>query len=63
MLNLFERLGLSYIRPTYTLEKADPEKQEKFRQTFEVLKKLLEGDIFTILFEDESMIRDYQAIM
>lgn len=39
MLNLFERLGLSYTRPTYTLDKADPEKQEKFRQAFEVLKK------------------------
>ena len=24
---------------------------------------MLEGDITTILFEDESMIRDYQAIM
>lgn len=27
------------------------------------LKKLLNGDISKILFEDESMIRDYQAIM
>ena len=63
MLNLFERLGLSYTRPTYTLDRADPAKQEGFRQTFEALKKLLEGDISTILFEDESMIRDYQAIM
>ena len=63
MLNLFERLGLSYTRPTYTLDKADPKKQEQFRKTFETLKKLLEGDITTILFEDESMSRDYQAIM
>lgn len=39
MLNLFERLGLSYTRPTYTLEKADPKKQEQFRKTFEALKK------------------------
>ena len=39
MLNLFERLGLSYTRPTYTLEKADPKKQEQFRKTFETLKK------------------------
>ena len=39
MLNLFQRLGLSYTRPTYTLDKADPEKQEKFRETFEALKK------------------------
>ena len=63
MLNLFERLGLSYTRPTYTLEKADPKKQEQFRETFEILKKLLEGVISMILFEDESMIWDYQAIM
>lgn len=39
MLNLFQRLGLSYTRPTYTLNKADPEKQEEFRKTFETLKK------------------------
>lgn len=39
MLNLFERLGLSYTRPTYTLDKADPKKQEQFRKTFETLKK------------------------
>jgi putative transposase len=28
--NLFERIGLSYTRPTYTLKKADPEKQAAF---------------------------------
>lgn len=39
MRNLFERLGLSYTRPTYTLNKADPQKQEEFRQTFEGIKK------------------------
>lgn len=43
MLNLFERLGLSYTRPTYTLEKADPKKQARFRKTFEELKKTPEG--------------------
>ena len=42
MLNLFERLGLSCTRPTYTLNKADPEKQEQFRETFEMLKKTAE---------------------
>jgi len=42
MLNLFKRLGLSYTRPTYTLNKADPEKQEQFRETFETLKKTVE---------------------
>ena len=39
MRNLFDRVGLSYTRPTYTLEKADPEKQEQFRKDFETLKK------------------------
>lgn len=39
MRNLFERIGLSYTRPTYTLEKADPEKQEQFREEFETIKK------------------------
>lgn len=64
MRNLFERLGLSYTRPTYTLKKADPQKQEEFRQTFEGIKKeLLSDEIAAVLFEDESMIRDYQAIM
>lgn len=64
MRDLFYRLRLSYTRPTYTLKKADPEKQEAFRKTFESLKKnLLYEEIDTILFEDESMIRDYQAIM
>lgn len=42
MLNLFQRLGLSYTRPTYTLNKADPQKQEQFRETFETLKKTAE---------------------
>lgn len=42
MRNLFDRVGLSYTRPTYTLEKADPEKQEQFRKDFEILKKTSE---------------------
>ena len=33
------RLNLSYTRPTYTLKKADPEKQEQFMQDFEIVKK------------------------
>ena len=57
-----DRLNLSYARPTYVLAKSDKEKQEKFKQDFEVLKKYFEGEINHILFEDESMIRDYQAI-
>ena len=63
MLNLFEHLGLTFSRPIYTLAKADPQKQEEFREAFESLKKLLNGDVSTILFEDESMICDYQTIM
>lgn len=36
---LLYRLGLSYTRPTYTLAKADPEKQEAFKEEFETAKK------------------------
>jgi putative transposase len=39
MRNLFERIGLSYTRPTYTLKKADPEKQASFINEFEHIKK------------------------
>jgi len=39
MLQVLHRLNLSYTRPTYTLAKADEEKQEVFKQEFEVLKK------------------------
>ena len=39
MLNLLHRIKLSYTRPTYSLAKADPEKQEKFREELESIKK------------------------
>jgi putative transposase len=39
MRNLFERIGLSYTRPTYTLKKADTEKQSVFIKEFEQIKK------------------------
>lgn len=39
MLKVLHRLNLSFTRPTYTLAKADPEKQEEFKSSFEVLKK------------------------
>ena len=39
MLDLFQRLVLSYTRPTYVLAKADPAKQEQFKEDFEVVKK------------------------
>lgn len=35
MLNLLHRIKLSYTRPTYTLAKADPVKQEAFKQELE----------------------------
>lgn len=64
MLDLFHRLNLSNTRPTYVLAKADSKKQEEFKKEFEeVKKKLLNEDIDYIFFEDESTIRDYQAIM
>ena len=37
---LLYRLGFSHTRPTYKLAKADPEKQEVFKQEFEGLKKI-----------------------
>ena len=39
MRNLFQRIGLSYTRPTYTLKNADPNKQEQFKQDFQEYKK------------------------
>jgi transposase len=37
---LLYRLGFSYTKPTYTLAKADPKKQEAFKQEFEEIKKI-----------------------
>jgi putative transposase len=39
MREVLYRLNFSYTRPTYTLEKADVEKQEEFRFDFEQVKK------------------------
>ena len=36
---VLHRMNLSFTRPTYTLTKADPEKQEEYRQDFDLLKK------------------------
>lgn len=42
MSKLLERMGFSHTRPTYTLAKADPEKQKTFKEeTFPALKKAL----------------------
>jgi transposase len=46
------------------LKKADPEKQRKYLEDFKKLQKRYHsGQLQYILFQDESMIRDYQAIM
>ena len=39
MLDMFHRLNLSYTRPSYVLAKADPEKQEQFKEDFADVKK------------------------
>ena len=36
---VLQRINLSFTRPTYTLAKADPQKQEEYRQDFDLLKK------------------------
>ncbi|WP_445667361.1 IS630 family transposase [Paenibacillus sp. FSL H8-0034] len=60
---MVHRLGLSYTKPTYTLAAADEVKQQAFTEvTFPTLKKLMDEEIAHLLFEDESMIRDYQAL-
>lgn len=59
---LLKRLNLSFTRPTYILANADTKKQEQFCKEFTMVKNLETGLIQHILFEDESMIRDYQAI-
>lgn len=38
MRDMLRRLGFTYTRPTYSLAKADKEKQNKFQETFEELK-------------------------
>ncbi|CAI3633581.1 hypothetical protein CNEO4_270201 [Clostridium neonatale] len=44
------------------MEKED-NKQEEFKKDIKSLKKYIEGLVDTILFEDESMIMGYQAIL
>lgn len=36
---IFKRMNLSFTRPTYTLAKADPQKQERFQEDFKTVKK------------------------
>lgn len=39
MAEVMYRMKLSFTRPTYTMAKANPQKQEQFKQDFELLKK------------------------
>lgn len=39
MKDMLHRLGFTYTRPTYVLAKANLQKQERFKQDFELLKK------------------------
>ena len=41
MADVLYRLNLSYTRPTYVLANADPIKQEKFKEDFEIVKKTI----------------------
>lgn len=60
---LLHDLGLSHTKPTYTLANADPAKQKQFiEETFPALKKLIFEKIDHLLFQDESMIRNDQAL-
>ncbi|RED76031.1 IS630 family transposase [Cohnella phaseoli] len=61
---MLRRMNFSFTKATYTLAKADPDAQAVFRKhTFARLKKQVESEeIQHLLFEDESMIRSYQAL-
>lgn len=52
---LLQDLGLSYTRPTYTLKKADPQKQNEFiNETFPSLKKAFERSKSIIFYSKTS---------
>ncbi|WP_407944952.1 IS630 family transposase [Paenibacillus cymbidii] len=61
---MLKRMSFSFTKATYSLAKADADAQAFFRkQTFTHLKKQVEAEeIDHLLFEDESMIRSYQAL-
>jgi transposase len=58
------RMNFSFTKAAYTLAKADEDAQALFKQhTFVQLKKQVEAEkIDHLLFEDELMIRSYQAL-
>lgn len=52
MRDLLYCLGFSYTRPTYSLARASKEKQEAFKEQFETLKQLINGEFEYLLFQD-----------
>jgi hypothetical protein len=58
ILRMLWRLGLSYTRPTYTLAKADPEKQRTFRREMDMIK----NEKTVLLYQDETHVRVYQSL-
>lgn len=62
MVEVLYRLNLTYTRPTYVMKKTDKNKHENFKNDFEQLKKCLNCLVDTVLFQYESLIRDYQSI-
>jgi transposase len=61
---MLKRMNFSFTKATYTLAKANKDAQDFFRKhTFARLKKQVETEeINHLFFEDESMIRSYQAL-
>ncbi|WP_438498240.1 IS630 family transposase [Paenibacillus sp. IHBB 3054] len=61
---MLKRMNFSFTKATYTLAKADEDAQAYFKKhIFAELKKQVEAEkIDHLLFEDESMIRSYQAL-
>lgn len=63
MQKVMHELGMSYTKATYRLAKADEEKQREFAEvTLQEVKKLENGEVARILYEDEASIRGYQAL-
>jgi transposase len=61
---MLKRMGFSFTKATYSLANANEDAQVFFKtHTFAFLKKQVETEeIEHLLFEDESMIRSYQAL-
>lgn len=60
---LMGHMNMSYTKLTYTLAVADPDKQKQFvEEMFPALKMVGNSETDHFLFEDESMICDYQAL-